>query len=280
MKSSQHPTVANILILMLFKLSKLYSYAEHSMPKLFTSQRKKQWIDNKIAAPRLIEDYFILSEIQAQGQVYIDEIDRSVSDFLNISQTMGSVKFYGGVDSSGFDFLKIPPIDCVVTSPPYLQAQEYMRTFKLEMMWAGIPSKKIRSYISNEIPFRKTNDRLVGNYFAKKRNEIDRKDLLALYDSYFWFTIQALQKSAACLKKDGYLCVLVGNPKMQGIEVEIWKVIYEHFVNGLKFKFIELYEDRIVYRKLFRGRKNPNPGWYALRVLTGTQENLVPTTIT
>ena len=46
---------------------------------------------------------------------------------------------------------------------------------------------------------------------------------------------------------------------MEGIEVEIWKVIYEYFVEQLRFKFIKLYEDKIISRKLFKGRNNQNP---------------------
>ena len=258
-KTTQTPIVSNILILMLFKLSKLYSYAEHSMPKLFTSKRKKQWINDKMSMPRLMPDYAIPDEIQAMGITYINEIEKSVNDLLHLGKKIEPVKFYGGVDSAEFNFSSLVNIDCIITSPPYLQAQEYMRTFKLEMMWSGIPSKTIRSYISREIPFRKAPERLIGDYVNKKRSEIDRKDLLCLYDSYFWFTIQSLENSVNSLADGGHLCILVGNPKMQGVKVEIWKVIYEHFIDSMKFKLVELYEDRIVHRKLFSGRKNQNP---------------------
>ena len=73
-------------------------------------------------------------------------------------------KYFAGVDSSEFDFRQIPKVDCIITSPPYLQAQEYMRTFKLEMMWIGIPQKKIKEYTSKEIPFRKAPSQIEGEY--------------------------------------------------------------------------------------------------------------------
>jgi len=42
---------------------------------------------------------------------------------------------------------------------------------------------------------------------------------------------------------------------MEGIKVEIWKAIYEYFVENLDYKPIEVLEDKIVSRKLFKGRK-------------------------
>ena len=46
---------------------------------------------------------------------------------------------------------------------------------------------------------------------------------------------------------------------MEGIEGEMWKVIYEYFIKNLNYKPIEVFEDRIVSRKLFKGRNNLNP---------------------
>ena len=126
-------------------------------------------------------------------------------------------------------------------------------------MWLGIPQDKIKEYMSKEIPFREAPSKIEGDYINKIREKIGRKDLLKLFDSYFWFTIKALENASKRLVKGGKLCVLIGNPKMKGIEVEIWKVIYEYFVNNLHFKFIDLFDDKIVYRKLFTGRNNQNP---------------------
>jgi len=44
LKNKEEEITQNIVILVLFKLSKLYSFAEHSMPKLFISKKKKEFI--------------------------------------------------------------------------------------------------------------------------------------------------------------------------------------------------------------------------------------------
>jgi hypothetical protein len=243
----------NAVALVLFRISKYYSYAEHSMPKLFISKRKRALIEKKLKDP----DLFGL--IERIGFEILKDIKQSVDTLIELGGKLKPTKYFAGVDSSDFDFSKIPEVDCIITSPPYLQAQEYIRTFKLEMMWLGIPQDKIKEYMSKEIPFREAPSKIEGDYINKIREKIGRKDLLKLFDSYFWFTIKALENASKRLVKGGKLCVLIGNPKMKGIEVEIWKVIYEYFVNNLHFKFIDLFDDKIVYRKLFTGRNNQNP---------------------
>lgn len=129
----------------------------------------------------------------------------------------------------------------------------------MEMRWAGISNDKIREYSSKEIPFRKTEGIIKGKHINSIRSKITKEYLVNMFDSYFWFTIKSLEKAAEKLNKGGKICILIGNPKMEGNEVEIWKVIYEYFTKNLNYKLIDVFEDRIVYRKLFRGRNNLNP---------------------
>ena len=253
LKDKKNKISINAVALVLFRISKYYSYAEHSLPKLFISKRKRALIEKKLKDP----DLFGL--IERMGFAILKDVKQSVDTLIDLDGKLKHTKYFAGVDSSDFDFNKIPELNCIITSPPYLQAQEYMRTFKLEMMWIGIPQERIKECMSKEIPFREAPSRIKGSYIDKIREEIGRKDLLRLYDSYFWFTLKVLENASKRLGKKGKLCVLIGNPKMKGIEVEIWKVIYEYFVNNLGFKFIDLFEDEIVYRKLFTGRNNKNP---------------------
>ncbi len=260
LKNQNNTISKNAVALVLFKISKYFSYAEHSMPKLFISKRKRALIDKKLNENSLFgQDETIKSQIEQMAFNTLRDIKQSVDNLIELDGKLKKAKYFAGVDSSEFDFNKIPKLDCIITSPPYLQAQEYMRTFKLEMMWIGIPQKTIKEYTSKEIPFSEAPSRIQGKYINDIRNKIGRKDLLKLYDSYFWFTIKVLESASERLKEGGKLCVLVGNPNMKGIEVEIWKVIYEYFVGQLGFEFVKLYEDKIVSRKLFKGRNNQNP---------------------
>ena len=60
------------------------------------------------------------------------------------------------------------------------------------------------------------------------------------------------------LKTGGKACVFVGNPKIDGMEVETWRIITEYFSNkGFKFEIV--FEDEIKTRQLFGSRNNKNP---------------------
>lgn len=255
LKDQKNVISKNAVALVLFKISKHYSYAEHSMPKLYTSKRKRELIEKKLNELALFE----FEQIERMGFAILEDIKKSVDTLIQSKGRLRKPRYFSGTDSYEFDFHKIPEIDCIITSPPYLHAQEYMRTFKLEMMWAGISQEKIKECMSKEIPFRESPSKIEGDYINQIREKIGRKDLLKLYDSYFWFTIKALENASKRLKKEGKICILIGNPKMKGVEVEIWKVLYEYFMNSLNFKFVDLYEDKIIYRKLFKGRNNQNP---------------------
>ena len=242
----------SLITLIFFKLSKKYSFAEHSMPKLFISKRKRKFIDE------LERSDNFGSIIVKEAKKDIIRISKAVRELL-AKVEINNVVYFSGVDSYTFEYDKTAEIDCIITSPPYLQAQEYIRTFKLEMIWAGFTEDEVKNYAKKEIPFRKTEGIIDGRYINEIRKKVGKKSLTEMFDSYFWFTIKSLENAAKSLKKGSNLCVLVGNPLIGDTFVEIWKVIYEYFTEVLNYSFVELIEDRIVSRKLFGGRNNNNP---------------------
>lgn len=245
-----------LFLLALFKTSKYYSYAEHTMPKLFTSKRKKHFIHELMCTREFTNN--INDSLKTHVMTELKKLYCPVKDLNGFKSLKNKVVYYAA-DSYSFPYGKLPVIDCIITSPPYLQAQEYIRTFKLELMWLGYIKSDIRSLTKLEIPYREPKDALHNTYIDELRKNITDKYLLKLFDSYFWFTLKTLERASERLKKTGKLCVLIGNPKISNIKVEIWKVIYDYFVNTLKFKYINVYQDKIKVRKLFMGRKNANP---------------------
>jgi len=49
------------------------------------------------------------------------------------SKNIAEIRHFAGVDSSKFQFDDEIAFDALITSPPYLQAQEYIRTSKLDL---------------------------------------------------------------------------------------------------------------------------------------------------
>ena len=249
-KNSERNTYTAIVESALVKMSKYFSYAEHRTPKLFRSKSKRKYIEELLQTD-WAEKLKGMIRNHSLGTL------RNLNDFATVTNHHNScVEFKGGVDSSYFSFQQ--EFDALITSPPYLQAQEYMRTVKMDLFWLGYNDEEIRGLSRLEIPYRKA-DRLIQTPTLKKiKTELTRDDLVKLLDSYFCHTINALENAMNQLKANGTACIFIGNPLVDGIKVEIWRILMEYFTDNGYF-FENLYEDRIKNRQLFGTRKNKNP---------------------
>ena len=249
-KSSERDTYTAIIESALLKASKHFSYAEHRTPKLFRSKSKRKYVEE------LLQTEWE-EKLKRMVRSHSLETLRSMNDFATVTHRHNNcVAFKGGVDSSYYPFQQ--EFDALITSPPYLQAQEYMRTVKMELFWLGYNDEDIRKLSRLEIPYRKADRVIQTPTLEKIRSELTREDLTKLLDSYFCHTINALENAMNQLKANGTACIFIGNPLIDGIKVEIWRILMEYFTdNGYLFE--NLYEDRIKNRQLFGTRKNKNP---------------------
>jgi DNA modification methylase len=234
----------------LLKVSKRFSYTEHRTPKLARSKRKLAAIEQLLSEnwkDQLIEIVYDRS-LKTLG---------NINDFVMQTQHhQNQVEFQGGVDSS---YIAVPrECDALITSPPYLQAQEYIRSTKMELYWLGHTDEEIKELSRLEIPYRKADRVIQTETLDKVRDKLTRPDLHKRLDSYFCHTINALENSMNQLKPNAAACIFVGNPRIDGIEVELWRILVEYFTER-GFRFEKVYEDRIKTRQLFGVRKNKNP---------------------
>ena len=249
-KNSERSTYTAIIEAALLKASKHFSYAEHRTPKLFRSKSKRKYVEELLRT-----DWE--EKLKKMVRSHSLETLRNMNDFATLtSHHNNCVEFKGGGDSSYYPFQR--EFDALITSPPYLQAQEYMRTVKMELFWLGYNDEEIRKLSRLEIPYRKADRVIQTPTLEKIRTELTRDDLTKLLDSYFCHTINALENAMNQLKTNGTACIFIGNPLIDGIKVEIWRILMEYFTdNGYSFE--SLYEDRIKNRQLFGTRKNKNP---------------------
>ncbi len=234
----------------LLKVSKRFSYTEHRTPKLARSKRKLAAIEELLSEnwkEQLIEI------------VYDHSLKtlRSLNDFVMHTQHhQNQVEFQGGVDSS---YITVPrECDALITSPPYLQAQEYIRSTKMDLFWLGHTDEEIKALSRLEIPYRKADRTIHTETLDKVREKLTRTDLHKRLDSYFCHTLNALENSMNRLKPNAAACIFVGNPRIDGITVELWRILTEYWTER-GFRFEKVYEDRIKTRQLFGVRKNKNP---------------------
>ena len=243
-----------ILKAALLKASKRFSNAEDRTPKLSRSKRKLH------AIAELRKENW-REQLDEMVQKLSLKTLRDLNDFVVYTQQyragdLGQVEFQGGVDSSAVDVSRA--CDALITSPPYLQAQEYIRSTKMELFWLGHTEEEIKELSRLEIPYRKADCVIQTETLDKVRERLTRDDLQKRLDSYFCHTINALENSMRPLKLNAAACIFVGNPRIDGIIVEIWRILAEYFMER-GWTLEKVYEDRIKTRKLFGARKNKNP---------------------
>ena len=256
-KSMKGNPYQTILIIALLKASKRFSYAEHKTPKLFRSKAKQKEMHSLLQGDwgSALKAFIYKTAFDAYRRLTM------LARLLENSQS--NVLYYGSVDSADpFVFekseIRSKTIRALISSPPYLQAQEYIRTVKLELYWLGYSEEEVKAISRLEIPYRQAKEKISTPTLEHIRVAVQRHELQNILNSYFYYTLRSLENAAQTIRSGGKLCIFVGNPKIGGVEVEIWRIIAEYFQER-GYETESIYEDKIKNRKLFRNRKNNNP---------------------
>jgi hypothetical protein len=158
----------------------------------------------------------------------------------------------------------------VLTSPPYLQAQEYIRSFDWELKLLGIPHHVVTTLKRLEIPYRPpSNLEILSETYRELLSSTDPK-LRRVVESYFTNTLLVLEKTSNNLIPGGVMGVFVGDATVRGRIVPIIKIFKEHLTQKLGLITMENEEidDEIKRRRIFtKRRKNANPNGIAVEHL-------------
>lgn len=160
--------------------------------------------------------------------------------------------------------------DILITSPPYLQSQEYIRQAKLDLFWLGYPEEKVKELGKLEIPYRNIEPCLIySKTFRQYEAEIEEQHIKKVFNRYFWGVLGSLSNLQK--KISSYLFLFVGHSSIRGKATPIDKIFIEHFTE-LGWKHELTLKDTIVSRRLFSYRLNPATGIKDMRTPV---ENLV-----
>jgi hypothetical protein len=239
-----------LLLVPLLKLTKYFSYADEKLHKLYRSRYAKE------KAERLLRE-------DCQG-LFFDMLEREIQKTLqklSEYQTLRPQKVRSTV-KAGVDVLEEElkkPVNILITSPPYLQAQEYIRSTKLELFWLGYTEDFIQSLSKKEIPYRKVPAiEVLSETYHSYRDSIEENHLLGLYDNYFFAVLSTLERLSA--KVSDYMFVFVGPAKIRGQKIPIHEIVVQHLTAKGEWMHEKTYIDRILSRVMFRVKKNPATG--------------------
>lgn len=156
-------------------------------------------------------------------------------------------------------------IDLIITSPPYLNAQKYIRTHKLELLWLGIVTEKellaldkkligtekvsLKQVDFNEQLGIKSIDRLI------KWAVIISPIRAALVYNYFQDMRQTISEMYRVLKNNAYAILVVGNNTVLKKKVETYRLLTD-LATSMGFREILILKDNIRCRSMITKRHN------------------------
>jgi hypothetical protein len=198
-------------------------------------------------------------------------------DFGKISSSERFVLSIGGIDSIRYQFPGQfhESVDIIVTSPPYVYAQEYIRSSKSHLYWLGIiDDARATELTRSEMGHRKSYEvrdilQAIGHVdaFARAFDTLQEREQVKYgkigkytpyIANYFHDMYAIIGNMKELLMQDGIFGLFVGNPTVLGMQIECSKIFGEFFEDQ-GYEVLEYGYDPIVNRQLLKGRKNENP---------------------
>ncbi len=164
----------------------------------------------------------------------------------------GDARTLDGIKDSGFDM--------VLTSPPYLNAIDYLRGHRMALVWMGHTMKSLRKTRSESVGAERILPQTIASFdispfVVKTEGATLRQCHLGWIRRYAADMKAVLDQAYRTLKPNGYLIMVVGNSFIRGAKVNNAGLIETLAIeNGFKF------HDRRTRKIPARRRYLPPPG--------------------
>ena len=237
------------------------SYADPRIAKTFKSKRVKE----------KIEAGWVPTPIQYFEETLDRNLERMKSLCEHLSLNANYVKVFQGDARETRVILKrskIKKVDFIITSPPYINAQDYFRSYKLELWWLGLATPEQVRYLNrqaigtesiykcNYSSLPKSKYPLL-NIILNKIWKVNKKKAHIVFN-YFKNMRYVFKEFQSVLKREGYFCLITGNNTICGVLLPTYKILTQ-IGEDVGFKLIEISRDKIKNRSLPPNR-NHNGG--------------------
>lgn len=260
-------------------ISRKYSYGEDKSPKLFKSKHKTIRMKELLGKFNYFGEQLLQNELLQRTKAYLDCVMALNSKYqLSYTKTtsFGSKDdlFLLTLTKSLEELCEALPegsVDCVITSPPYIYAQEYFRSTKIDLYWLDmIDEKTVRTLAKKEIG-QKAQSFFPTDILSDIKAYINdlqivqelsahfkTKENVSRFSAYFGDMWYFIQLSSNLLSRKGIFAILVGEPKVFGHPVRVKDILIEMMAqNNLDVKYALF--DTIKGRHLSKNRLNVNP---------------------
>ncbi|GIV08700.1 MAG: hypothetical protein KatS3mg019_0791 [Fimbriimonadales bacterium] len=247
----------------LLKVTKQFSYNDPQRQKLSRSPKALARVETLIQSDYEKRFFDFLTE----------ELNQVICKIHEYQSLLGEIQAPQSRVIAGANSLTVaqnlPPEaqwDMLITSPPYLQAQEYIRCSKLDLLWLGYTEEQVRALAKEELPYKKVEPcPIYSATYESIRAQIHEAHLRSVYEQYFYAVLGTLSRLAEHVQR--YMCLFVGQATVRGKRVPIDVIFAEHF-QSLGWTHEATLIDTIEARVLFKARINP---------ATGIEDHRMPT---
>jgi hypothetical protein len=246
-----------VLLIPLINVTRYFSYGDEKVHKLYKSKYSRNKIEELLKKDWESKFYNMLEK-------EICKLLKKVWEYNRLNPKQVKYRIRSGIDTleSKLD----NNVNILITSPPYLQAQEYIRSTKLELFWLGYEESYIKELSKKEIPYRPVNKiKIQSEKYYEFREKIKETYLKTLYDRYFYSILNAF----AVLGENvtDYMCIFVGPAKIRTISIPIDDIIIEH-LKEFGWSHEVTFIDKIMSRVMFESNVNPASGQRDSRIKT------------
>lgn len=185
---------------------------------------------------------------------------KSLSEYLSGKNNYAKV-FHGDARDTSIIMNKngIQEVDSIITSPPYINAQDYFRSYKLEIWWLGLASPEEVRHLNRQaigtenvsrgsdssIPVAKNR---ILNTVLKEISSTNRRKSCIVHN-YFKNMEIVFKEFYDTLKIGGHFCLITGNNTICGVKIPTYKILTS-IAEDNGFKTIEISRDKIQNRTL------------------------------
>jgi hypothetical protein len=246
-----------ILLIPLINVTRYFSYADEKVHKLYKSNYSRKKINELLKKDWKSQFYDML-----QKEIY--KLLKKVWEYNCLNPKQVNYKIKAGIDTLSAKLEG--DVNILITSPPYLQAQEYIRSTKLELFWLGYEESYIKELSKKEIPYRTVPEiKIHSEKYYEFREKIKEKHLKTLYDRYFHSVLGIFSNLGE--RVTDYMCIFVGPAKIRTMPIPIDDIIIEH-LKEFGWEHEVTFVDKIVSKVMFETDINPASGEKDNRIKT------------
>lgn len=143
--------------------------------------------------------------------------------------------------------------DLIITSPPYINAHDYFRNHRMELLWAGLSTvQDIARYRKKSIgaTFPRSKGREISETRSQTLNNLIHRlwkqdqERCKTVHNYFEQMDKFLKQCRRILRSNGVLCMVTGDNTICGIKIPTYKILAEVAeFNG--FHLTKVFKDKI-----------------------------------